>query len=96
MLGVDVAGDLEQVVVGLVIALLVAVATGLWRLFRRLDRQDEEQRAQRRVLIDLKADLDRQFGGNSGGLREAVNALQLGQKAITDRFDRHLEQHAQN
>ena len=59
------------------------------RLSRRLDAQDAKSDA-------IATTLEKQFGGNSGGIREAVNGLTRGQEAITERLDRHLEDHARH
>jgi hypothetical protein len=57
------------------------------RLTNRLDKQDTD-------LADLKSTLTREFSGNSGGIREAINALKEGQKQTADRIDAHLQFHA--
>jgi len=94
LLAVDLAGDLEQIAVGVAIALVVACVAGFWRLIIRLNKQDAVMAANKDVLLDLKAQLAREFGGNSGGIREAINGLKNAQAADTKRLDEHLEAHA--
>lgn len=76
-----------------VVVILGGFFATIWRYERRLSQRLDRQDA---LAAQMKADLDKQFGGNGGGLREAVNSLQSGQAVITERLDRHLEQHAKN
>ena len=74
-----------------IIAVILSVVGSLYvydrRIQSRLDRQDATTDA-------IVARLERELGGNSGGLREAVNSLKTGQAAAADRLDAHLEAHA--
>lgn len=73
-----------------VAAILGGVFATLWRYERRLSQRLDRQDA---LAEQMKAELDKQFGGNGGGMREAINSLQDGQAEIGKRLDRHLEQH---
>ena len=69
---------------------IVAVLGALWRyerkLTRRLDKQDADSE-------HMKQMLDKQFGGNSGGIREAINGIDTRLDDLSQRVDRHLEYH---
>ena len=72
--------NLEDVILWLEIltpVFLLLMALYRWdkKLTRRLDAQDA-------TVKNMTDDLNRQFGGNGGGLREAVNTLQAGQTEI--------------
>lgn len=79
-------------------AILVTGITKIWAfatksLTERIDKSNEE-------MSQLRADLDKQFGGNSGGIREAVNNVAERQKeiglaieVIHRRIDEHLTLH---
>lgn len=90
---VDLGNDVEQIAVGLAIALITAVFVGVWRLFKRIDKQDND-------IAWIKELMAREFGGNSGGMREAINRLD--QKVddriddVSDRLDSHISQHVGN
>ena len=83
------AADAEQVLVGLVIALVVAMATGAWRLSKRLTKQDGD-------IAAIKKTLDQQFGGNSGGIREAINAQGVALHDVSTRLDEHIALHVRH
>lgn len=67
---------------------------GFWRLIVRLNKQDALMESNRTLLDELKSQLAREFGGNSGGIREAINGLRSAAIADTRRLDDHLESHA--
>ena len=59
------------------------------KLQRRLDAQDAK-------TDGIATTLSVQFGGNGGGIRQAIDGLQRGQDALSERVDRHLEDHARH
>lgn len=86
---VDLAGDVEQIVVGLVVALLIAAIAYGARVIRRLNQQDTEVAA-------IKTMLTRQFGTNGFVLKNEVQNLREDLAAERRRFDGHLEDHARH
>jgi hypothetical protein len=74
-----------------IVAVAVSIIGGLYtfdrRMQRRLDAQDAEAKA-------LRERLNRELGGNGGGLREAVNALKDGQAELRKAQADHLTFHA--
>lgn len=91
---IDVAGATTELVVALLAALIIGGVGGFWRLAIRLKQQDILMESNKATLQRLESRLEREFGGNSGGLREAVNSLKGAQAADTVRLDAHLEAHA--
>lgn len=80
-----------------VAAILAGIVGAFWRydhrqnernaaLNRRLDQQDSLAKA-------VKDDLDKQFGGNGGGIREAINRIDDRLENVEQRLDRHVEAH---
>lgn len=69
-------------------ALMGALAWGARRFFKRLDDQDAALGLLRTGQSDLALELAKQFGGNSGGLRQAINEQ-------GKRFDEHMKFHAE-
>ena len=70
------------------------------RLERRLDKQDLLTAAQIEEIKSIKDENARQYGGNSGGMREAINQLVKGQDEIKSdlkyqrtRLDAHIDSH---
>ena len=49
----------------------------LRRIDHRLDKQDADAALTRASVDELRKQADRQFGGNSGGIREAVNVIRV-------------------
>jgi ABC-type nickel/cobalt efflux system permease component RcnA len=87
-----------------VIGTAVLVIGGVWNFFRRiekrLDKQDQIAKGQADDLKDIKSENARQYGGNSGGMREAINHLVKGQDEIKTelqyqrtRLDAHIDSH---
>ena len=93
MLAIDFGADIEQVVVGVLILLIGAIFTAAWRLSRRLTKQDTDLALAVASIEEIKNTLAVHFGGNGGGIREAVNSLKAGQAAQIRRMDEHLESH---
>lgn len=85
-LAIDLVGDIEQVLVAVVAAAVLGIFAGGWKLFRRLDAQDAVASETKRTLARLEARQEREFGGNSGGMREAINGVQ-------SRLDDHIRLH---
>ena len=84
---IDVAGDLEQVGVGLMVAFLLGVVAAAVRLSRRLSNQDRD-------IAYIKDTLDRQFGTNGFVLKSEVRDLKAGRELDRQRLDEHLAFHA--
>jgi hypothetical protein len=99
--------------------LLVAAATVLagsvawvWRgrlaLERRLRAIEEARAAEAAAIEALRRNLDREFGGNGGGMREAINRMSTTLSAVDGRtlmlatdttelrakLDAHLDEHS--
>jgi hypothetical protein len=76
-----------------IVAVTVSILGGVWtfdrRMQRRLDAQDAEAKS-------LRERLDRELGGNGGGLREAVNTLKDGQAELREAQRVHLTFHAEH
>jgi len=81
------------------------VLAGGWRIMRRierrLDKQDALTAAQIEDIKEIKTENARQYGGNSGGMREAINQLVKGQDEIKGelqyqrtRLDGHIDSHS--
>jgi hypothetical protein len=74
-----------------VIALGLTIIGAVWaydrKMQRRLDKQDND-------IEGIKSTLAVQFGGNGGGIREAINRLSTEQAAQAARIDAHLTFHA--
>lgn len=91
---IDIAGATTELVVALLTALIIAASGGFWRLAARLKAQDIVMEANKDTLQRLESRLEREFGGNSGGIREAINGLKAAAVADTRRLDDHLESHS--
>lgn len=67
-------------------------AIGIYAIWRRIDkRQTDSYVATVRVTDKLDAmqkQLDLQFGGNGGGIREAINTMKDEQKAMDRKLDK--------
>ena len=74
-------------IIAVALSVIGAVYTFDRRIQRRLDAQDADAKAMRERL-------DRELGGNGGGLREAVNALKDGQAELRRAQSDHLNFHA--
>jgi len=85
MMAVDIAGDIEQIIVGLVVLLLAAVFSAAVALRRNQQR--------------IQAVLAKEFGGNSGGIRQAINDMdeRLSDRLddVSVRLDGHISQHVE-
>ena len=77
--------------IGVIIGTIII---GLWRIRAAMDRRDAELEKQAAVaeaerdsilkeIESFKSDLRREFGGNSGGMREAINRISV----TVDRVD---------
>lgn len=75
-------------------ALVIAVIVAVWRIRVALDKRDNdlekqlvEGESERKIILheieSIKNDLHKEFGGNSGGMREAINRI----SATMDRVD---------
>ena len=99
-----------------VLVVVVAIILGAWRIRQNIDKRDTELEmklldgeGERKVILaeisGFKEDLKKEFGGNSGGMREAINrisdtvdrvdsktndlAVELGE--LRGRFEQHME-----
>lgn len=85
-LAIDIADSTWQVIDTIVGALVVAAITAgiafAFKLVRHLDAQDAIAKVQTDTIAAIKVEQAKQFGGNSGGIREAVNSLVVGQAEI--------------
>lgn len=99
-LAIDFASDSEQIVVGVIVAVIVgllgALLASIRRMFKRVNDQDLALALLRQGQADIKATLDIQFGGNGGGMREALNQLKEDRKSDRERMDEHLTLHARH
>lgn len=86
LLAFDIGSDIEQIFVAVMAAGIIALIAGGVKLFRRMDAQDALMGENKRTLARLEARQDREFNGNSGGLREAING-------VTSRLDDHISLH---
>jgi hypothetical protein len=87
MASLDTASSIAQ------IASFVAPAViGVYAIWRRIDkRQTESHIAAVRIgdrLENMQKQLDVQFGGNGGGLREAVNTIKDDMKVMDLKVDK--------
>ena len=73
---------IDAIVAALIVAAIVAGVGFAVRLIRHLDAQDAVAREQTATIAAIKVEQAKQFGGNSGGIREAVNGLIVGQAEI--------------
>ena len=70
----------------------LVVVAAIWRYERRLasrlDKQDND-------MEWVKAELKAQFGGNSNGIRQAVDSQAHAITDVSARLDAHISQHIQ-
>ena len=71
-----------------------AATEAVQKLDGRLDGQDTAIAVQTEAISAIKAEQAKQFGGNSGGIREAVNGVVATTARIETRLDAHLEFHS--
>lgn len=85
-LATDIADSTWQIIDAIVGALVVsAIVAGIsfaFKLVRHLDAQDATAKVQTDAIAAINETQRKQFGGNSGGIREAVNSLAVGQAEI--------------
>ena len=74
---------------------VVGVWVGLWRVFRRLEKrldlQDALSASAAATVAAIQDENARQYGGNGGGMREAINGLKAAQLEMTRRLDVHIQ-----
>lgn len=72
--------------------LVISAGWKAWGVLQeRLDAQDASMVLLTQSVANQKEAADKQFGGNSGGIREAINGLVAGQGRIEDRQERMEE-----
>ena len=90
MIDLNSASDVAQI-----LSVAVPVFAGFFAWKRTLDKRDTEQ-AKRIALVQLKLDLiEKQFGPNGGGLREAVNNLSRTVAIIDERLIEMMKEHSE-
>lgn len=90
----DTAVNASQIL-SVVISVVVPVSLAFFAWKRTLDRRDEEQ-AKRVALIQLKLDMiEKQFGPNGGGLREAVNRMSSMMEKMDNRMIELMKEHSE-
>ena len=59
---------------------------------KRFDKNDEATKANGDRTDQLRRELDIQFGGNGGGMRQAINALSVDMATLNGRFEQHVKE----
>lgn len=70
MLNIDTAANVAQI-----ISVIIPVVAGIYAVWRKLDRRQTETHTEMCRMNDKLTGIEKQFGPNGGGLREAVNNL---------------------
>ena len=109
--------DIFSISAGVDVAVVIAaIILGAWRIRHNIDKRDNELEkkliegeGERQLILaeiaGFKEDLKKEFGGNSGGMREAINrisdtvdrvdtktnelAVEVGE--LRGRFEQHME-----
>ena len=70
----------------------IPAVVGVYAVWRRIDRRQTESHIDTVRIGDkletMQKQLDVQFGGNGGGIREAINAIKTEQKSMDSKLDR--------
>lgn len=75
-----------------VAAIIVGVFAVAWRWEKRTSSRLDTVEL---LLTSIKQEQEKQFGGNSGGIREKLNATADRIEDVSDRLDRHITQHVE-
>ena len=115
-LGVGDVAAWAQIISVVITLLVVPVAVLMWRTYRHMAalsaRDADHDRMLRAQALDaaeakdairaVQAELARQFGGNSNGIRQAIDGVRddIGETKesvarLEGRFDEHVQQHGQ-
>lgn len=74
-----------------VVSTLLPLAAGVWGYFRLIGKRDQAHEVHSAIvntkLESIEKTLEKQFGGNSGGIREAINSMQGKVDKIEDRVN---------
>ena len=81
-----------------IVGTLFVILSALWggvqilrRIDGRLDHQDADAALIRQSVDELRKQADKQYGPNSGGIREAVNAIRIDVTAIKSQTAQNAE-----
>lgn len=86
----DLAANAAQI-----LSVVIPIFAGFFAWKRTLDRRDAEQ-AKRIERVSIKLDLiEKQFGPNGGGLREAVNRISAAVEKMDERMMDLMKEHAE-
>lgn len=59
---------------------------------KRFDKNDEATRENGKLTAELRRELDTQFGGNGGGMRQAINSMGVDIAHLNGRFEQHIKE----
>jgi hypothetical protein len=86
-MSIDVIASWAQV-----ISVVAPVFVGIYAVWRRIDKRQVEAYIEtmrvRDQLAAVQKQLDVQFGGNGGGIREAINTMKSDQKVMDSKLDK--------
>ena len=70
-----------------IVSFVGGILFGLWKIWRKIDQHQANSSA-RSELIEARLDrIERQFGPNGGGLREAVNRISVTVELMDKKVD---------